>query len=362
MTNRAHAPRSLALGLLCIAALGAAACGDKLLGVAGSIQVTPLQLDFGATNVGTPQSITVQVSNMGSAALTIAAIQVSSDPNGELSLSGLLTSDCSGNPRSGSTVLSPGECAQFVSIWTPNAAHAAQGSVEIDSDDAQNPAITLPVSGTATIATCTPACTSTQACCDNTCVDTQSDPTHCGGCNACASGQTCNSGVCTTPTTNNGCDNLTAPCPGMELCCNHACVDVSSSGGMCPCTNNGTVSDFADGTIIIPMDVCWQRGEDETTTPSYCTDNAKTTSDDAPLKAYGLVFFLIRHQVTVYVAIDPTKAAIDGLDMALVSLDSAAARAQATTGDRPSGAARRSYAEHVAIPRRSLPHRCLAAR
>lgn len=48
--------------------------------------------------------------------------------------------------------------------------------------------------------------------CKGTCVDIQTDSSHCGSCkNACAAGQTCESGVCTTPapvcTTGSQCGN-----------------------------------------------------------------------------------------------------------------------------------------------------------
>ena len=356
---------------LILPALVSAGCSTKLLGVSGSIVVAPAALDFGQTTIGTPQSITVQVSNQGSAALQISNILVASDPYSELSLSGQLMSDCSGVARSGSPSLSPGDCAQFNVIWTPTSVHAAQGDIQIQSTDPIHPKVDLNVTGSSIIAVgcnppcgtgtaccndvcvdiesspthcgsclactqgdscnsgtcvspialgCSPSCTTGESCCNDACINTQSDPAHCGGCGACPSGDTCQSGVCTPPAQTTSCDPVSAPCANNELCCNHVCEAGTSAGGTCPCTG-GPLSDFGVGSIIIPMDVCWQRGEDETSTPSYCTDNAKTTSDDAPLKAYGLVFFLIRHQVTVYVAIDPNKASIDAPDMALVSLD-----------------------------------------
>ncbi len=308
--------RSLAIGTL---ALFSAACSDKLLGVAGSIVVTPMQLDFGQTTVATPATLQVTIQNQGSAALVIASINIASDPNSELSLSNLLTHDCNNSPRTASTSLSPGECASFSVTWTPTSNHLAAGAIEIDSSDALSPAITLPVSGSVTaVPGCSPACTSTQSCCNLTCVDNQTDPSHCGGCGACAQGQTCNGGLCITPAAPTGCDDLTAPCGGNQKCCNHACVTVGSSG-VCPCAASGA-SNFGAGSIIIPMDECWQRGLDVTTLPSYCGANGKKTADDSPLKAYGLIFFLIRHNVTVYVAIDANKTSIDAVDMALVSL------------------------------------------
>src|SRR5439155_7951509 len=103
-------------------------------------------------------------------------------------------------------------------------------------------------------ATCGPD----HACCGDLCVDTQNDVSHCGGCAPCASGQTCNAGVCNNPPPA-ACDDLTNPCPGAKKCCNHACVDVGP-GGVCPCTGPGGSTTFGAGTIIIPMDVCSQRG------------------------------------------------------------------------------------------------------
>ncbi len=325
------APISLVLAL---------GCGDKLVGLAASIQVSPDSLDFGSVAVGATGSVTVSVTNQGSTTLSLSNIAISSDPNGELSLQGLLTSDCSGNQRSGSANLSPGECAQFAVIWTPaGGAHAAAGSVEIDSSDTQNPNITLPVSGNSTVVTCESTCAASGSqCCDNLCVDTQSNPAHCGGCDACAAGDTCVAGVCTPPVVmNNGCDDVTNPCASPDKCCNHVCTDVSATGGVCPCTM-GALSNFGVGTIIIPMDVCWQRGKDVTSTPSYCAtgatggSNAKTVGDDSPLKAYGLVFFLIRHQVSVYVIIDPNKTSIDAPDLQMQTLDNSNAVLQYNWG------------------------------
>jgi len=134
--------------VFCIAALSAA-CGDKLLGISATINVTPANLAYGQGAVGVPQTIKVSVSNSGSAALQISAIKVATDPNNELSVGNALTTDCNGQPRSGSTSLSPGECAQFDAIWSPTAAHDAAGSFEIDSSDLQTPVVTLPVTGNA---------------------------------------------------------------------------------------------------------------------------------------------------------------------------------------------------------------------
>lgn len=74
---------------------------------------------------------------------------------------------------------------------------------------------------------------------------------------------------------------------------------------------------FARGSLIIPMDVCYQ----------YMTDGVKTgytpfACPQAPdrgdvIKAYGLVYQLIRSNIAVYWVIDPTKQAVTDTDLAI---------------------------------------------
>ena len=136
---RINARPSFVLAAL-VLTLASAGCKEKLLGISPSISVTPDNLAFGQGMVGTRQQIRVSVSNTGSAVLNISAIKIASDPNNELALFELLSTDCDDQARTGNTALSPGECARFTVTWTPNAVHAATGAVEIDSDDLQNPA------------------------------------------------------------------------------------------------------------------------------------------------------------------------------------------------------------------------------
>ncbi|MFT4040856.1 MAG: hypothetical protein QM692_21925 [Thermomicrobiales bacterium] len=68
------------------------------------------------------------------------------------------------------------------------------------------------------------------------CFDLQTDPAHCGGCNnACAAGQTCVNGSCTTP----GC---TPNCAGQACGAPNGCGDICTVGS-CPagqtCSNDG---------------------------------------------------------------------------------------------------------------------------
>lgn len=165
---------------------------------------------------------------------------------------------------------------------------------------------------------CDPStCTGANACCNGACVDTSTDPNHCGSCLPCVAGETCVSGTCIIPAPQT-CDTVTNPCPGSEKCCSHQCVDVGP-GGLCPCTPTGATT-FDVGTLIIPMDSCYQRGQDIAALPSYCNaSNSAQTPSDAPLKAYGLVFFLLRHQVTVYMGINPNKTLPDDVDLSIGS-------------------------------------------
>lgn len=67
-------------------------------------------------------------------------------------------------------------------------------------------------------------CTSAQTCCNNACVDVRSDAANCGACGrVCLSGQGCFNGSC------NGC----GPCPAGHSCCNGACVNLASDGSHC---------------------------------------------------------------------------------------------------------------------------------
>jgi hypothetical protein len=100
-----------------------------------------------------------------------------------------------------------------------------------------------------------------QACCSNTCVDTRSDPNHCGSCtNACLGGKTCQMGqcVCAPPKTDcsgicvdlqndpNHCGSCTNACPAGKICqmgqcvcappktdCSGVCVDLQNDPDHC---------------------------------------------------------------------------------------------------------------------------------
>ena len=74
---------------------------------------------------------------------------------------------------------------------------------------------------------------------------------------------------------------------------------------------------FSKGSIIIPMDECYQY--DGTTTAGLAPCPDATTGAAHPkgdvLKAYGLVYQLVRKNVPVYWVIQPTKTKLDDVDM-----------------------------------------------
>ena len=79
------------------------------------------------------------------------------------------------------------------------------------------------------------------------------------------------------------------------------------------------VKAFAKGSLIIPMDVCYQYQTDGARgsyTPSSSCPGAAVESGDV-IKAYGLVYQLIRNGVAVYWIIDPAKTALTTPDLTL---------------------------------------------
>jgi hypothetical protein len=74
---------------------------------------------------------------------------------------------------------------------------------------------------------------------------------------------------------------------------------------------------FSRSSLIIPMDRCYQYQTDGVTgtgQPSGCPQSA--AAGDV-IKAYGLVYQLVRNDVAVYWVIDPTKTALTAYDMSV---------------------------------------------
>ncbi len=76
-----------------------------------------------------------------------------------------------------------------------------------------------------------PVCTGGDQCCGTGCVDTTSDPSHCGGCNTvCKANEQCTAGQCVSTST--GCFGG-PPCTGIDQCCGTGCTDVSTDPQNC---------------------------------------------------------------------------------------------------------------------------------
>lgn len=114
---------------------------------------------------------------------------------------------------------------------------------------------------------------------------------------------------------------------------------------------------FGKGSLVIPMDVCYQCTRQATSLDASTSNCSATNWSSKPsgnvcpqalaqgdvIKAYGLVYQLIRNNVPVYWIIDRNKAAVDGYDLAIQYNADAPAnkfdwvRGQATT-TTPAGA------------------------
>ena len=74
------------------------------------------------------------------------------------------------------------------------------------------------------------SCSPGQTSCNGVCTDVTSDPTNCGACaNACASGQTCTAGACTGGATG---------CTGNQTACGGVCTDLASDPANCGACGN----------------------------------------------------------------------------------------------------------------------------
>ncbi len=87
-----------------------------------------------------------------------------------------------------------------------------------------------------------------------------------------------------------------------------------------PCGTQGPQSrSFAKGSLVIPMDDCYQRRTPGTAwKPAQADTSAcNVATDDGIFRAYGLIYFLLKHNVPVYWAIDGAtpKATVTGIDV-----------------------------------------------
>src|SRR5512138_2587604 len=74
---------------------------------------------------------------------------------------------------------------------------------------------------------------------------------------------------------------------------------------------------FAKGSLVIPMDVCYQRQTDGTGIAYSATACPQAPDAGDVIRAYGLVYQLIRNDIAVYWVIDNAKTAVDGIDLTI---------------------------------------------
>jgi MYXO-CTERM domain-containing protein len=77
---------------------------------------------------------------------------------------------------------------------------------------------------------------------------------------------------------------------------------------------------FSRGSLVIPMDVCYQATDDDLHANSNGYQPVSCNQDKAPgdvIRAYGLVYELIRHDVAVYWIINNTKTATTDVDLTI---------------------------------------------
>ena len=69
-----------------------------------------------------------------------------------------------------------------------------------------------------------------------------------------------------------------------------------------PCTTTGPMQrNFEAGSLVIPMDNCYQRRDGSTSNQTIACNSSR---DEGVFRAYGLVYYLLKHNVKVYWAID----------------------------------------------------------
>ncbi len=100
------------------------------------IQVTPLALDYGSVLVGTDSSRDLTIRNAGSKKLTISAITVLSNPDFAIA-------------RGPATpaALDPGEAVIVTVTYAPREDELDSGVLRVISDDADEPAVSVPLAG-----------------------------------------------------------------------------------------------------------------------------------------------------------------------------------------------------------------------
>lgn len=110
---------------------------------AACLRVTPQSIGFGPVAVGSTARRILSVENCGTDTLEISAIALSEDSSAAFGLDMLPLALDNG----GILELSPGALRQFYVTYTPTTEDAANGALEIASNDAARPVVSVPLAG-----------------------------------------------------------------------------------------------------------------------------------------------------------------------------------------------------------------------
>ena len=195
-----------------------------------AIAADPLAVDFGAVKAGTFRSLSVTLSNEGTASLSFSGTSFRGDVRGAFSAGELPAQ------------LAPGERVQVELTYTAPALEGADGAQWIVLSDANN----SPELAVSLAARSDRACAAGLTQCGGTCVDLQADPVNCGGCAvACTLPDTCIQGGCDCiprtcadvgecGTAEDGCGGTLScgGCSGQFRCVDNRCVPPTCSDGV----------------------------------------------------------------------------------------------------------------------------------
>lgn len=129
----ARLSRSALISVLAVTAVAGCDCGENVVVAAPKLEVNPLSVAFGKVAVGTAGEQLVDVTNIGRASLKVESIGFEGEP-GKFAVARLLTTSCSGQPRTAGMTLSQGECARFAVRFAPTAKGEASAKVKVKSN------------------------------------------------------------------------------------------------------------------------------------------------------------------------------------------------------------------------------------
>lgn len=108
--------------------------------IAGEIEASPNPLQFGSVTIGSPSTQAITVTNAGAADLAVSGAQLGAGT------SSWFTLDASALP----VTLAPGSSAQLPVTFAPESSAAVTGTVEIASDDPDEPVVAIALGGAGT--------------------------------------------------------------------------------------------------------------------------------------------------------------------------------------------------------------------